>query len=71
MMTTPAGMSRRHFMSHMAGAAALTVPALTLTNTLRANAADLTDQPDRRAAEAEHAIDRLRERFGSEAVVVR
>ncbi|HEY1503318.1 MAG TPA: DNA polymerase IV, partial [Stellaceae bacterium] len=29
-----------------------------------ANAADLTDLLDRRSAEAEHAIDRLRERFG-------
>jgi DNA polymerase-4 len=34
-----------------------------------ANAADLTDLLDRRSAEAEHAIDRLRERFGNEAVV--
>jgi DNA polymerase-4 len=34
-----------------------------------ANAADLTDLLDRRTAEAEHAIDRLRERFGDEAVV--
>lgn len=41
MLMTPTGMSRRHFMSHMAGAAALTVPAMSLTQTLRANAADL------------------------------
>jgi DNA polymerase-4 len=34
-----------------------------------ANAADLTDLLDRRTAEAEHAIDRLRERFGDEVVV--
>ena len=34
-----------------------------------ANAADLTDLLDRRTAEAEHAVDRLRERFGDEAVV--
>jgi DNA polymerase-4 len=34
-----------------------------------ANAADLTDLLDRRTAEAEHAIDRLRERFGDEAVI--
>jgi DNA polymerase-4 len=34
-----------------------------------ANAADLTDLLDGRTAEAEHAIDRLRERFGDEAVV--
>src|SRR4051812_11304427 len=31
-------MSRRHFMSHMAGASALTIPALTLGNSLIANA---------------------------------
>jgi hypothetical protein len=38
MFNTPAGMSRRHFMSHMAGASALTIPALTLGNSLIANA---------------------------------
>ena len=37
----PAGMNRRHFMSHLAGASALAVPAMTLTNTLQANAAEL------------------------------
>jgi len=37
----PAGMSRRHFASHLAGAAALAGPATTFTNTLMANAADL------------------------------
>ncbi len=37
----PDGMSRRHFMSHLAGASALAVPAMTLTQTLQANAADL------------------------------
>jgi DNA polymerase-4 len=40
-----------------------------LTALCDANAADLTDLLDRRTAEAEHAIDRLRERFGDEAVV--
>ena len=35
---TPTGMSRRHFMSHVAGASALTIPALTLGNSLRAHA---------------------------------
>jgi DNA polymerase IV len=34
-----------------------------------ANAADLTDLLDHRTAEAEHAIDRLRHRFGKEAVI--
>lgn len=38
MFSTPAGMSRRHFMSHMAGASALTIPALTLGNSLMAHA---------------------------------
>jgi uncharacterized protein (DUF1501 family) len=33
----PDGMSRRHFMSHMAGAAALAAPAVDFTNTLLAN----------------------------------
>jgi hypothetical protein len=37
----PAGMSRRHFVSHLAGAAALAGPATTFTNTLLANASDL------------------------------
>ena len=37
----PAGMSRRHFMSHMAGAAALAAPATSFTNTLLANASDM------------------------------
>ena len=37
----PAGMSRRHFVSHMAGAAALASPATAFTNSLMANAADM------------------------------
>jgi uncharacterized protein (DUF1501 family) len=37
----PAGMSRRHFISHLAGSSAMVVPALTLGHSLRANAADL------------------------------
>ena len=41
MFSTPRGMSRRHFMKHMAGASALTVPALTMGQTLLANAEDL------------------------------
>lgn len=39
--TTPRGMSRRHFMQHLAGASALAGPALALTHSLRANAAEL------------------------------
>ncbi len=37
----PAGMSRRHFMTHMAGASAMMLPAMSFTNTLLANATDL------------------------------
>lgn len=39
--STPRGMSRRHFMTHLAGASALAAPAWALTNTLRANAQTL------------------------------
>ncbi len=38
----PYGMSRRHFMRHLAGASALAMPALALTRTLRANAESLS-----------------------------
>jgi len=41
---TPSGMSRRHFMSHMAGASALTVPALTLGHTLQTHADSLSSR---------------------------
>jgi uncharacterized protein (DUF1501 family) len=41
MFSTPDGMSRRHFMSHVAGASALTIPALTLGHSLRTHAAEL------------------------------
>lgn len=37
----PKGMSRRHFMKHLSGASAMTIPALTLGQTIRANAEDL------------------------------
>ncbi len=30
----PAGMTRRHFMTHLAGASAMAVPAMSFTNTL-------------------------------------
>ena len=39
--STPTGMSRRHFMSHLTGASAMTMPALAMGNTLLANAEDL------------------------------
>ena len=37
----PAGMSRRHFMQHLAQASAMSIPAMSLTTTLQANAGDL------------------------------
>jgi len=37
----PVGMTRRHFASHLAGAAALAAPATAFTNTLLAHTADL------------------------------
>jgi hypothetical protein len=41
MFAPPAGMNRRHFMSHLAGAAAMAAPATAFTNALLANATDL------------------------------
>ncbi|HZL88475.1 MAG TPA: DUF1501 domain-containing protein [Pirellulaceae bacterium] len=40
-ISIPTGMSRRHFLSHLAGASAMAIPALSLTNSLRVHAADL------------------------------
>jgi len=37
----PDGMTRRHFMTHLAGASALTLPALSLGHSLRVHAQDL------------------------------
>lgn len=37
----PSGMNRRHFMSHLAGAAAMASPVTYFTNTLLANASDM------------------------------
>lgn len=38
---TPRGMNRRHFMSHLAGASAMTIPALTMGHTLQTHAQEL------------------------------
>ena len=40
-LSTPKGMTRRHFMRHLTGASAMTVPALTLGHSLQTHAADL------------------------------
>ncbi len=39
--SVPQGMSRRHFMPHMAGSSAMAAPGLTMGQTLRTHAADL------------------------------
>lgn len=41
LIDVPHGMSRRHFISHMAGAAALAAPATAFTNSILANATDM------------------------------
>ena len=41
MFDLPSGMNRRHFMSHLAGSAAMAAPATAFTNSLLANATDL------------------------------
>ena len=40
-LRVPDGMTRRHFMTHVAGASAMVVPAMSFTNTLLANATTL------------------------------
>ncbi len=37
----PSGMSRRHFLQHLAGASAIALPAISLTHSLRLHAAEL------------------------------
>ena len=41
LLDVPAGMSRRHFMSHLAGASALAAPATAFTNTILAQSGDM------------------------------
>ncbi|HEX5445594.1 MAG TPA: DUF1501 domain-containing protein [Pirellulales bacterium] len=40
-LRVPRGMTRRHFLEHLAGASALALPAISFTTALRASAADL------------------------------
>ncbi len=40
-IVVPDGMTRRHFMSHLAGASALALPAISFTNSLMASATDM------------------------------
>ncbi|TWU19066.1 DUF1501 domain-containing protein [Allorhodopirellula heiligendammensis] len=41
-LSTPTGMTRRHFMSHLAGSSAAAAAAFTLGNSIQANAAEMT-----------------------------
>jgi len=41
----PSGMSRRHFLSHLAGASAMAGSALTLGHTLQTHAAEIKKKP--------------------------
>ncbi|MCA9197012.1 MAG: DUF1501 domain-containing protein [Planctomycetales bacterium] len=41
MTIIPSGMSRRHFLQHLAGASAIALPAVSFTEALRANSEDL------------------------------
>ncbi len=41
LFSTPSGMTRRHFMAHVAGASALALPAMQFTKALAANSQDL------------------------------
>jgi uncharacterized protein DUF1501 len=40
-LRVPEGMTRRHFMTHLAGASAMMVPAMSFTNSVLANATDM------------------------------
>src|SRR4051812_15405897 len=40
-ITRPSGMSRRHFLSHMAGASVAAIPAMSLVNSINAHAAEI------------------------------
>jgi len=42
--STPSGMTRRHFMQHLAGASAMALPAIALTDSIRANAQELSSR---------------------------
>ncbi len=40
-LRVPDGMTRRHFMTHLAGASAMMVPAMSFTNSVLASATDM------------------------------
>jgi DNA polymerase-4 len=59
----------RELLAHETDGTQFRLLGIGVTAICDANAADLTDLLDHRVAEAEHAIDRLRERFGDDAVI--
>jgi len=59
----------RDLLAHEVGATRFRLLGIGVSNLEEADGDDLADLIDRRAAEAEHAIDRLRSKFGRSAVV--
>jgi DNA polymerase-4 len=59
----------RELLAHETDGTKFRLIGIGLSALCDANSADLTDLLDHRVAEAEHAIDRLREKFGHDAVV--
>ena len=59
----------RELLSHETDGTKFRLIGIGVSGLCDANDADLADLLDRRAAEAEHAVDRLREKFGEEAVI--
>ena len=59
----------RDLLAHEVGATRFRLLGIGVSNLEEADGDDLADLIDRRAAEAEHAIDRLRSKFGRGAVV--
>src|SRR5262245_857226 len=59
----------RELLKHEVGATRFRLIGIGVSNLEDASGDDLADLIDRRAAEAEHAIDRLRSKFGRNAVV--
>jgi DNA polymerase-4 len=59
----------RDLLTHEIGAVKYRLIGIGVSHLIETQGEDMADLIDRRAAEAEHAVDRLREKFGSEAVV--
>lgn len=59
----------RDLLAHEVGATRFRLIGIGVSNLEDATGDDLADLIDRRAAEAEHAVDRLRSKFGRDAVV--